>query len=63
LKKSGLLNLKDAVASLHGKTLTVRPARKNETANAIIHLPPNRKHLLAGEDVSLHLCGSDFLST
>ena len=61
LKKTGLLNLKGAVASLNGKTLTVRPTRKNEAANAIIHLPPNRKHLLAGEDVSLHLCTPDFL--
>ena len=61
LKKTGLLNLKGAVARLNGKTLTVRPARKNEAANAIIHLPPNRKHLLAGEDVSLRLCTPDFL--
>ncbi len=56
LKKTGLLNLKGAVVRLHGKTLTVRPTGKNETANAIIHLPANRKHLLAGEDVSLRLC-------
>lgn len=56
LKKTGLLNLKGAVARLRGKTLTVRPARKNETTNAIIHLPPHRKHLSAGEDVSLRLC-------
>lgn len=60
LKKTGLLNLKGAVAKLSGKTLTVRPARKNEPANAIIHLPPSRKHLLAGEDVSLRLCASAF---
>ncbi|MFH1019425.1 MAG: molybdopterin-binding protein, partial [Pseudomonadota bacterium] len=61
LKKTGLLNLKGAVVRLNGKTLTARPARKNEAANAIIHLPPNRKHLLAGEDVSLRLCTPDFL--
>lgn len=61
LKKTGLLNLKGAVARLTGKTLTARPSRKNETANAIIHLPPSRKHLLAGEDVSLRLCAPDFL--
>lgn len=58
LKKTGLLNLKGAVARLRGKTLTVRPARKNETTNAIIHLPPHRKNLSAGEDVSLRLCPS-----
>ncbi|MBU2537062.1 MAG: molybdopterin molybdotransferase MoeA [Proteobacteria bacterium] len=56
LKKTGLLNLKGAVARLRGKTLTVRPARKNETTNAIIHLPPHRKNLSAGEEVSLRLC-------
>jgi len=61
IKKTGLLNLKGAVARLHGKTLTARPTRKNEPANAIIHLPANRKHLLAGEDVSLRLCAPDFL--
>lgn len=60
LKKTGLLNLKGAVARLHGKALTVRPTGKNEAANAIIHLPPNRKHLLAGEDVSLRLCTPAF---
>jgi hypothetical protein len=60
LKKTGLLNLKGAVAKLSGKTLTVRPAGKNEPANAIIHLPPSRKHLPAGEDVSLRLCASAF---
>ncbi|MCX5864518.1 MAG: molybdopterin molybdotransferase MoeA [Deltaproteobacteria bacterium] len=59
LKKTGLLNLKGAVAKVHGKTLIVRPAGKNEPANAIIHLPPSRKHLLTGEDVSLHLCTPD----
>ena len=59
LKKTGLLNLKGAVAKLHGKTLTARPTGKNETANAIIHLPSNRKHLLAGENVSLRLCTPD----
>lgn len=56
LKKTGLLNLKGAVVRLNGKTLTARPTGKNEAANAIIHLPANRKHLLAGEDVSLRLC-------
>jgi molybdopterin molybdotransferase len=56
LKKTGLVNLKGAVALLKGKTLFVRPAGKNEPANAIIHLPANRKHLRAGEDVSLRLC-------
>jgi molybdopterin molybdotransferase len=61
LKKTGLLNLKGAVARLKGKTLFVRPAGKNEPANAIIHLPPNRRHLLAGEDVSLRLCSTDLL--
>ena len=61
LKKRGLLNLKGAVARLNGKTLAVRPTGKNEPANAIIHLPANRKHLLAGEDVSLRLCSPDFL--
>jgi len=61
LKKTGLLNLKGAVARLKGKSLTARPTRKNETANAIIHLPPSRKHLLAGEDISLRLCTPDFL--
>jgi len=61
LKKTGLLNLKGAVVRLHGKTLTARPTGKNEAANAIIHLPSNRKHLLAGEDVSLRLCTPDFL--
>ena len=61
LKKTGLLNLKGAVARLTGNTLTARPTRKNEAANAIIHLPSNRKHLLAGEGVSLRLCNSDFL--
>ncbi len=60
LKKTGLLNLKGAVAKLSGKNLTVRPAGKNEPANAIIHLPPSRKHLRAGEDVSLRLCASAF---
>lgn len=55
LKKTGLLNLKGAVAGLRGKTLTVRPARKNEAANAIIHLPANRKHLLVGEDVVIRI--------
>jgi len=60
LKKAGLLNLKGAVAQINGKTLTARPTRKNEAANAIIHLPSNRKHLLAGEDVSLRLCTPDF---
>lgn len=59
LKKTGLLNLKGAVATLRGKALIARPAGKNEPANAIIHLPPNRKHLLAGEDVSLRLCTPD----
>jgi len=59
LKKTGLLNLKGTVVRLHGKTLTARPAGKNEAANAIIHLPANRKHLLAGEDVSLRLCTPD----
>ena len=59
LKKTGLLNLKGAVARLKGKSLFVRPAGKNEPANAIIHLPPNRKHLLAGEDVSLRLTTPD----
>ena len=61
LKKTGLLNLKGAVAYLNGKTLNARPARKNETANAIIHLPASRKHLLAGEDVSLRFCTTDLL--
>lgn len=61
LKKTGLLNLKGAVAKLRGKTLIARPAGKNETANAIIHLPANRKHLLAGEDISLRLCTPDLL--
>lgn len=61
LKKTGLLNLKGAVVRLNGKTLTARPTGKNEAANAIIHLPSNRKHLLAGEDVSLRLCTPDFL--
>ena len=61
LKKTGLLNLKGAVVRLNGKTLSARPTGKNETANAIIHLPSNRKHLLAGEDVSLRLCTPDFL--
>jgi len=60
LKKTGLLNLKGAVARLNGKTLTARLTQKNETANAIIHLPSNRKHLLAGEDVSLRLCAPAF---
>ena len=60
LKKTGLLNLKGAVAHLQGKTLTARPTRKNEAANAIIHLPSNRKHLLAGEDISLRLCAPVF---
>ena len=59
LKKTGLLNLKGAVAKVHGKTLIARPAGKNEPANAIIHLPPSRKHLLTGEDVSLRLCTPD----
>ncbi len=59
LKKTGLLNLKGAVVRLNGKTLTARPAGKNEAANAIIHLPSNRKHLLAGEEVSLLLCTPD----
>jgi molybdopterin molybdotransferase len=63
LKKTGLLNLKGAVARLRGKALFVRPTCKNEAANAIIHLPPNRKHLLAGEAVSLRLCTPDFLQT
>jgi len=61
LKKTGLLNLKGAVARINGKTLTARPARKNEAANAIIHLPANRRHLLAGEEISLRLCAPDFL--
>jgi len=61
LKKTGLLNLKGAVVRLRGKSLTARPTDKNEAANAIIHLPPSRKHLLAGEDVSLRLCTPDFL--
>ncbi|MFA6499681.1 MAG: molybdopterin-binding protein, partial [Desulfurivibrionaceae bacterium] len=61
LKKTGLRNLKGMVACLNGKTLTARPTRKNEAANAIIHLPSNRKHLLAGEDVFLRLCTPDFL--
>ena len=61
LKKTGLLNLKGAVVCLRGKSLTARPTGKNEPANAIIHLPANRKHLLAGEDVSLRLCSPDFL--
>ncbi|MDG4475743.1 molybdopterin molybdotransferase MoeA [Thiovibrio frasassiensis] len=61
LKKTGILNLKGAVASLSGKHLSVRPCRKNEAANAIIHLPPNRKHLLSGEDVSLRFCNPAFL--
>ena len=61
LKKTGLLNLKGAVVRLRGKSLFVRPTGKNEPANAIIHLPANRKHLLAGEDVSLRLCTPDFL--
>ncbi|MCG2824505.1 MAG: molybdopterin molybdotransferase MoeA [Desulfobulbaceae bacterium] len=60
LKKTGLLNLKGAVARLNTKTLTVRPAGKNEPANAIIHLPPSRKHLSAGEDVFLRLCAPAF---
>lgn len=61
LKKTGLLNLKGAVVRLSGKRLTARPTRKNEPANGIIHLPANRKHLLAGEDISLRLCTPDFL--
>ncbi len=61
LKKTGLLNLKGGVVRLSGKSLTARPTGKNEAANAIIHLPANRKHLLAGEDVSLRLCTPDFL--
>ena len=61
LKKTGLLNLKGAVVRLRGKSFTARPTGKNEAANAIIHLPANRKHLLAGEDVSLRLCTPDFL--
>ena len=61
LKKTGLLNLKGAVVKLRGKALITRPTGKNEAANAIIHLPPSRKHLLAGEDVSLRLCTPDFL--
>jgi molybdopterin molybdotransferase len=61
LKKTGLLNLKGAVVRLKGKGLFARPTGKNEPANAIIHLPANRKHLLAGEDVSLRLCTPDFL--
>jgi len=61
LKKTGLLNLKGAVVRLRGKSLTARPTHKNEAANGIIHLPSNRKHLLAGEDVSLHLCTPTFL--
>ena len=59
LKKTGLLNLKGAVVRLNGKTLFARPTGKNEAANAIIHLPANRKHLRAGEDVSLRLCTPD----
>ena len=61
LKKTGLLNLKGAVVRLRGKGLNVRPTGKNEPATAIIHLPPSRKHLLAGEDVSLRLCTPDLL--
>ncbi|HIJ91105.1 MAG: molybdopterin molybdotransferase MoeA [Desulfobulbaceae bacterium] len=61
LKKAGLLNLKGAVLRPKGKSLTVRPTRKNEAANAIIHLPPNRKHLLAGENVSLRPCDPNLL--
>lgn len=61
LKKTGLLNLKGAVVRLRGKGLFARPTGKNEAANAIIHLPASRRHLLAGEDVSLRLCTPDFL--
>ena len=61
LKKAGILNLKGAVVKLRGKTLIATPTDKNESANAIVHLPPNRKHLLAGETVSLRLCAPDFL--
>lgn len=60
LKKTGLLNLKGGVAHMTGTTLSVRPTHKNEAANAIIHLPSNRKHLLEGEDVSLCPCSPDF---
>lgn len=61
LKKTGLLNLKGAVVGLQGKNLVARPTGKTEAANAIIHLPPSRKHLRAGEDVSLRLCTPGFL--
>lgn len=55
LKKTGLVNLKGAVASLNGNSLAVRPAGRIEPANAIIHLPANRKILRPGERVRVRL--------
>ncbi|MFZ5776324.1 MAG: molybdopterin molybdotransferase MoeA [Thermodesulfobacteriota bacterium] len=57
LNKTGILNLKAATARLEGTTLVVRASRAGETANAIIHIPANRRHLRAGETVRLRLCG------
>lgn len=55
IKKTGLVNLKGAVANLDGNSLAVRPAGRNETANAIIHLPARRKKLRPGEIVKVRL--------
>jgi hypothetical protein len=61
LKKTGILNLKGAVARLQGPTLLVRPARAREAANAIIHVPARRRHLQAGERVRLRLLAGQAL--
>ncbi len=52
LKKRGLLNLKGAVTTLKETTLTIRPSRSLEPADAIIHIPAHRRQLQPGERVS-----------
>ncbi len=51
MKKKGLLNLKGAVVKAEGASLTIRPARNLEPANAIIHVPANRRTLREGDTV------------
>lgn len=55
LKKTGMENLKGGVFSYYRDNVIVRPARGTEPINCIICIPKNRKNLLNGEKVTLHL--------
>lgn len=55
IRKRGIRNLRSGVLEYRSGRVIVRPARLTEPVTALILVPAHRRHLKAGEKVSVHL--------